>query len=128
MSCQTQKAEFHRKEQLLVYSLLFGGLHFYSNGPSVTTLRKPTPSKHSHSVIQVSDLSISVTDFELLFVVLLRQTVFTMALGLCQMAGFQSSYVLYLSGISNVKVFNIKCVRNDLRRKGNHSNGRKCVS
>lgn len=45
--CQTQKAEFHRKEQLLVYSLVFGGKHFYSNVPSVTTLRKSTPSKQS---------------------------------------------------------------------------------
>lgn len=37
----------------------------------------------------------------LLIVVLSRHTVFTMALGLSQMADFQCSYMLYLSGISN---------------------------
>jgi len=80
---------------------------------AIPPLSLPWENQHHlniHTVIQVSSLSICETVWlwTLLIVVLSRLTVFAIALGLCQMADFQASYMLYLSGISNA-IYLKKC-------------------
>ncbi len=77
---------------------------------------------------QVSSLSISVTDFEHCWLSCchVRQSL-QWPWGSARWLA-SSLHMCCICLASQMVVFIFKCVRNDLRRKGNNSNGRKCLS